>query len=181
MTAVSLSEFTHETPNVVSSGSDTSNDLKQIFTGINLHRYKTWKYTKWLVATSLGFMIPAFYAYQNQVYFLSGVLVVTSLVSANYWRFAIPNSLRHKADMVVAKIAFSIFFINGYIHVRYIPYRITLYSGVVCIGYCYYMSGKLSSMNDANWNKYHIAFHLLLLYCQWAVIDSIISQKIDSK
>jgi len=140
----------------------------------------TWKYTKWLVVTSLGFMIPAFYAYQNQVYFLSGLLVVTSLISANYWRFPIQDSLSHKVDLVFAKISFSIFFIHGYLYVRTIPYVITTYPGVVCIGYCYYMSCKTASMNDPNWNKYHIAFHLFMIYSQWAIIDSIISQKIDS-
>lgn len=146
-------------------------------TGARPSEVKTWEYTKWLVITSFGFMIPAFYAYQNQVYFLSGVLVITSLVSANYWRFAIDNSLRHKADMIVAKVAFSIFLVNGVAHIRYIPYAITAYPGIACIGYCYYMSGKLSSMNDPNWNKYHIAFHLWLIYCQWVIIDSAIPTK----
>jgi hypothetical protein len=141
---------------------------------------KTWKYTKWLIVTSLGFMIPAFYAYQNQVYFLSGVLVVTSLVSANYWRFPITDSLRYKTDLIVAKLAFCIFFANGYVYVRSIPYIITTYPSIAGIGYCYYMSCKLSSMNDANWNKYHIVFHLLLIYCEWVIIDSAIPRKIDS-
>jgi hypothetical protein len=141
---------------------------------------KTWKYTKWLVATSLGFMIPAIYGYINQSPGLSGVLVVTSLVSANYWRNAITGSFRYKADLIVAKIAYGIFFINGHKYIRYMPYMITGYIGIISTGYCYYMSGKLSSANDPNWYKYHIAFHLLLIYGQWIIIDSNISQKIDS-
>lgn len=139
---------------------------------------KTWKYTKWLVATSLGFMIPAIYGYINQVYFLSGVLGITSIVSANHWRFAITGSIRHKSDLIVAKIAYGIFFINGHMCIRYIPYMITGYIGIISTGYCYYMSGKLSSMNDPNWYKYHIAFHLWLIYGQWIIIDSNISRNI---
>jgi hypothetical protein len=147
-------------------------------TVITLPDIKTWKYTRWLVATSLGFMIPALYAYMNQVYFLSGVLVITSLVSANHWRFATTGSIRHKADLIVAKIAYGIFFINGHMFIRYIPYMITGYIGIISTGYCYYMSGKLSSSNDPNWNKYHIAFHLWLIYCQWIIINSRISRNI---
>ena len=155
-----------------------SDIIVQNMTCMTLPEIKTWKYTRWLVATSLGFMIPAIYGYINQVYFLSSVLVVTSLVSANHWRLAIMGSFRHKADLIVAKIAFSIFMINGILYVRYIPYVITGYSGLGSIVYCYYMSGKLTSANDPNWNKYHIGFHLWLIYCQWIIIDTTISRDI---
>lgn len=147
-------------------------------TNPTLCKIKMWKYTKWLVATSFGFMIPAIYGYINKSYFLSSVLVITSLVSANHWRFATTGSYRHKADLIVAKIAFTIFMMNGIMHLRYIPYVITGYSGFGSIIYCYYMSGKLSSANDPNWNKYHIGFHLWLIYCQWIIIDSTISRDI---
>jgi hypothetical protein len=143
-----------------------------------LPEIKTWKYTKWLVATSLGFMIPAIYGYINQAHFLSGVLGITSLVSANYWRNAITGSIRYKTDLIVAKIAYGIFLMNGHVCIRYIPYMITFYISIIITGYCYYMSGKLLSMNDLNWYKYHIAFHLWLIYSQWIIIDSAIYRNI---
>jgi hypothetical protein len=43
-----------------------------------------WCNSKWLVASSFFFMIPAGYACMNQLYFYTALLGFTSLVSANY-------------------------------------------------------------------------------------------------
>ena len=48
----------------------------------------TWEHSKWLVASSFFFMIPAGYACMNQLYFYCVLLGFTSLISANYWRKA---------------------------------------------------------------------------------------------
>lgn len=43
-----------------------------------------WNETKWLVLSSSLFMIPSIYGYYKQLYLHSLLLLLTSLISANY-------------------------------------------------------------------------------------------------
>jgi hypothetical protein len=134
---------------------------------------KTWKYTKWLVGSSIGFMAPSLYAYYNGAYFLGVVLTITSAVSANFWRYAI-DSLRRNMDLVVAKIAFVIFMYYGIVHIRNLYCIVTAYTSLPIMGYCYYLSGKLSTENNTHWVVYHFVFHCLLIYNQYIIIHNVL-------
>jgi hypothetical protein len=57
------------------------------------------------------------------ILFLSGVLIITSAVSASFWINAI-YSWRRTLDLIVSKISFTIFVYNGVIYIRWIPYMI---------------------------------------------------------
>ena len=119
--------------------------------------------TKWLVISSFFFIIPAIYAFLYKLYFYSILLLLTSIISANYWRKA-TFSWRRNLDLIFAKISFITFVYNGIIYVKTPFYVITGYSGLVVLVYCYYLSSTKLKENNKNWYKYHILFHILMTY-----------------
>lgn len=127
--------------------------------------------TKWLVMSSCLFNVPSFYAYYHELYFFSGVLTTISLVSANYWRHA-TYSWRRDLDLIVAKSSFILFSYN----IKYIQYshhRITGYTGVGLLIYCYYLSHTLYYNHNQYWVTFHVLFHLLLIYEQLLMLQVI--------
>ena len=140
--------------------------------GLNEIFIASWDHSKWLTLSSFCFMFPAFYAYNKHMYFYSTLLLLTSLVSANYWRKA-TYSWRRNLDLVFAKISFIIFVSNGIMYVRKIRYIITGYTGLLVLLYCYYLSGKLLETKNDHWYKYHILFHIIMMYEQFIILNSI--------
>lgn len=133
-----------------------------------------WEHSKWLVLSSFFFIIPATYAYANQLYFYCVLLGFTSLISANYWRKA-TYSWRRNLDLVASKVSFVVFASNGVLYVRRSQYLVTGYSVLVLLLYCYYLSGKLFALKNDDWYKYHMAFHFFIMCEQIIVIDSILN------
>jgi len=72
-----------------------------------------WKYSRWLTLSSLFFLVPAGVAWRSGSRNLSSLYVVTSLVSANYWRRC-ERGFRRNADLVVAKLCFVYTFSTAY-------------------------------------------------------------------
>jgi hypothetical protein len=145
---------------------------------INDEKYiARWEDTKWLVLSSLFFIIPATYAYINKLYFYCILLYFTSLISVNYWRKA-TYSWRRNVDLIFAKISFVIFVSNGILYVKRLHYVIPGYTGLIILLYCYYLSGKLLELKKDNWYKYHFAFHFIMTYEQFIIIDSILETDI---
>jgi transposase-like protein len=130
-----------------------------------------WKETKWLVGSSFLFLLPSFYAYNQEKYEFAVLLVFTSIISANYWRKA-NHSWRRNLDLIFAKVSFICFLVNGIIYVRYVPYMISGYSLLVSVGFCYYFSGKLLTEKNPDWYKYHLFFHIIMIYEQFIILDS---------
>ena len=131
-----------------------------------------WKQSKYLVGTSLMFLGPASYAYVNNMPFITTVLSVTSIVSANYWRHA-KYSIRRDCDLIVAKFSMAIIFYNGAIYVKEInsiAVRIVI-GGLIT--YSYYKSHLLYKRGIDKWLTYHMSFHLLITYEQFILITTI--------
>lgn len=124
------------------------------------------------------FTIPSIYAFINNLYSYSILLLFTSLISANYWRKA-TYSWRRNMDLVFSKISFVIFFSNGVVYVKSVKYVITGYSGIIILLYCYYLSGKLLQLKNNNWYKYHMIFHLIMTYEQIIILDSILYNSLN--
>jgi hypothetical protein len=125
-----------------------------------------YEHSMWLVMSSFFFLIPSIYAYVNNQYFFSILCLVTSLISANYWRNPI-DSWRKNLDLVFSKISFIVFLVpNGIIYVSYTPYFICGYLSLFILLYSYYLSGKLFKQQDNDWYKYHMLFHLMVMYGQ---------------
>jgi len=134
-----------------------------------------WSQTKWLVLSSFFFIIPATYAFINNLYPFSILLYFTSFISANYWRKA-TYSWRRNMDLILAKISFIVFVSNGLLHVRKTYYIIPGYSGLIVLLYCYYLSGKNFELKKNNWYKYHFVFHFIMMCEQFIIIDSILKK-----
>jgi hypothetical protein len=131
-----------------------------------------WDHSKWLFLSSFLFTAPAIFAYHLELYTYSYLLVLTSLVSANYWRVA-TYSWRRNMDLVLARISLFTFISNGVIYVRYIPYMIVGYSGMYGMYYSYNLSGKLWDVKDPNWYKYHVLFHIIMTIELFIILDSV--------
>ena len=129
-----------------------------------------WEESRWLVLSSGFLMIPAIYGYSKKLYSHSTLLLLTSLVSMNFWRNA-TYSWRRTTDLILSKITFAVFFYIG-TYIRYIPYIAIGYPGLVTLSYCFYLSGKLWELKNKNWWKYHMTFHALLAFELMLIIDA---------
>ena len=127
-----------------------------------------WEQTKWLVASSCFFLIPATYAHIHNLYLHSTVLFITFIISVNYWIKA-KHSWRRNFDLVYAKCSFILFVSNG------VFYVIPGYIGLFVLLYCFYISGKIFESKKEYWYKYHALFHFLLACEQFIIIDSILN------
>jgi hypothetical protein len=133
-----------------------------------------WEESRWLVLSSCSFLFPSIYAYHNSCYSLCALLVITSAVSANYWRDA-RFSIRRDIDLVVSKIAFTTFVYNGIIHIECPVYVITGYPLLLILIYCYYLSNCRIHIPSGQWYMYHSAFHYIMMYEQFIILHSIVS------
>ena len=131
-----------------------------------------WDHSRWLVLSSFLFMIPSAFAYNHNLYYHSSLLLLTTLVSINYWRDA-TYSWRRNLDIFVARTSFLTFMSTGIIYVRYMPYVVGGYAGLGCLTLSYNVSGKLWNENNPNWYKYHALFHILLVGEILLILDSI--------
>jgi hypothetical protein len=132
----------------------------------------SWDESKWLVLSSCLFTLPACYAYYHEMYSYASLLVLTSVVSANFWRDA-NYSWRRDMDLVVAKRSLLTFISTGVIYVRYIPYMVAAYPGLCALAYAKYLSGKLWENKNPDWYKYHVLFHIVLCFELFIVLDSV--------
>ena len=130
-----------------------------------------WQTSRWLVSSSFLFTIPSLYAFYLHLYFFSGLLLITSVISANHWREALFVSWRRSMDRFVAKLSFILFMVHGVMYIRYVPYMLIGYMNLVAIVYCYRQSDNLYLERSPNWYKYHMMFHLCVMCEQMLVID----------
>jgi hypothetical protein len=133
-----------------------------------------WEQSKWLVASSSLFLLPAIYGYQNKLYLCSLISTLTTLFSINYWRKATTESWRKQMDLIFSKISFVIFTYKGVIYVTQGTACVIGYSNVLAIAYCYYLSEKLFAEKNPNWVKYHAIFHVFVAYGQLIVLQKMV-------
>jgi hypothetical protein len=130
-----------------------------------------WTESRWLVLTSIASLIPTTYSFQNGLYFLSAVSLISTAVSANYWRKA-TLSTRRDVDLVLQKISFLIYFFHGIYYVQ--GYRLLVFSpGLAFLHYNYYYSNYYYSEKKKEWLSYHIWFHMMVLMEQMVVLESV--------
>jgi hypothetical protein len=112
---------------------------------------------------------------------MSIILLITSLISANYWRNA-RRGWRRNLDLIFSKFTF----LTGcYYTVKYVksgPYLILESVWFSTVFYVYSQSTKHISENSPNWVKYHFAFHIILTIGIAVLLDSIrLQMNIDNK
>jgi hypothetical protein len=122
------------------------------------------------------YLIPAINTLYKKQYMNTYLLIITSLVSVNFWRKA-TYSWRRTFDLVLSKISFILFFIQGIKHIKYLPYKISGYTSLfICISF-YYLSNKYYIKKNPMWCKYHFLFHMTIIYKIFLIINSIEPKK----
>jgi hypothetical protein len=129
-----------------------------------------------IVLSSLLFLIPGVYSYINGQYMISFSLIISTILSINFWRDA-RYTWRRIIDRTYAKFSFLYFFITGILYVTWLPLLIMGYMGLFGLIYCYYMSNKHCHNKNEVWWKYHIAFHFITICTQIMIIWSIITHE----
>ena len=138
------------------------------------------EHAKYIIGSSLLFLIPSLYAFKKDQRVMSIVLFFAAVMSINHWIHP-TYSWRRIADHVSAKIAFIVCFVNGVMLTAETSIFIII-SELICLSlflYCYYMSDKYCNknidINDINhcWWKYHALFHSFSVCSQMLIIYSI--------
>jgi len=112
-----------------------------------------WSYSKYVVASSFFFQVPALYAYRHDLYPEAVASFITSILSMNYWRDA-KHSWRRDVDIYWARSAGLYYFVNG------VQYSYVGIPGCMLMLYLYYQSNVQYEKNKlGNWYMYHMAFH----------------------
>ena len=122
-----------------------------------------------LVISSHFFLVPAYIAFKNSYYGYATISLITTIVSVNFWRNPIPG-FRRNLDLVVAKISFTIYFLNGLSNVLNNRTNIVS-SNLPAILICYYASNVLSKYNLPEWTIFHFMFHFFVAYEQILVFS----------
>ena len=136
----------------------------------------TYDNSKYLVVSSFSFTIPSIYAFYNSLYFHACLLLLTSLVSANFWRKP-TYSWRRDLDLFFSKLTFVLFTYDGIVNIKNNSYTFIGYPMVFIILYCYYLSNEHYKIkNSNNWVIYHSLFHYSVMCEQFIVLDSIVSK-----
>jgi len=125
-----------------------------------------------LVVTSALFLIPGGYAYYKHLYGMSTVIVVTSIVSMNYWRHPVP-SLRKTCDLLCSKTCFVIMVYQGIRHVHYRPYLIASYPILGIMITSFFLSNWLYNRGNKYWYMFHIVFHMSIVANKTMIVDSL--------
>lgn len=125
-----------------------------------------------LMISSCFFLIPGGYGFANNLMFFGFVSLITTIVSINYWRYAVEGP-RRTADLVTAKVSFIIYFVTGCMFVRNITILIIAVPGCLGIFLFYYLSNVYWNKDSSMWVYFHMAFHFCVAFEQFLVVYGI--------
>jgi hypothetical protein len=122
-----------------------------------------------LIFSSCFFLIPGYCALLYGLYFYLATSVVTTIVSVNYWRNAVPG-WRRWCDLFVAKLSFLIYFCTGLIYIK--NHQILFIAWPICGGIImfYFLSNRMWKRGCHTWVFYHMMFHLFVAVEQFIVL-----------
>ena len=150
-----------------------------------------------LVLSSTFFLVPCILTIYNDMYFFTTLLLLTSGISANYWRKA-TYGWRRTLDLWFSKFSFVIFVTNQFMYIGIVqptPISYTMIiedimlvenlryycsiASFVSMVYFYYLSEKSyhKSREDQQWKIYHFIFHIFVAVEQFIILEAIVSKK----
>jgi hypothetical protein len=97
---------------------------------------------------------------------------LAAILSINYWRKP-TYSWRRLLDIIYGRILFIVYFGYSVYYVRNPLYIVTIYPNLGLIAYCYYQSEMSWRENYPYWYRYHVLFHIILVYDLLFMIDSL--------
>lgn len=122
-----------------------------------------------LCFSSLFFLIPSLYAFNNNLKYYGLLSLLTSIISINFWRNAI-DGFRRKLDAVFAKVSFMIYFITGFNYIDDFTVYITAW--IICVGIilCFYLSHRQWDKDKESWIIFHMLFHFFVAIEKFIVL-----------
>jgi len=122
-----------------------------------------------LVVSSVGFLLPCIYTVPRHQHFYTAMLVLTSGISANYWRKA-TYDWRRTADLWFSKFSFVVFFTKGLCQVHIFPRKdltrfevVAFYLYLIMMITCYAWSEAAYHRGSHRWIHYHFLFHVSIM------------------
>ena len=122
-----------------------------------------------LILSSCSFLLPSLVGFMNGLHLHAVISLITSLVSINYWRYAIPG-IRKAADLVVAKVSFVIYFVTGLFHIRDVNIFIIGWILAFLIIGSYALSNHKWNKDSDHWIIFHLLFHIFVALAQATVL-----------
>ena len=149
-------------------GVASGNDDKIVDTNVhkvkrNINPVPMWD-SACLIFSSSFFLIPAYYAYLQNIdlaYFCMVVSILTSLVSMNYWRHSTSEGWSLKLDYLFSRGSFLIYLTIGVCYVRNIHLIIIGWIQAFLIIFFYKLSCYLWDKDSPYWVYAHMCFHLV--------------------
>lgn len=149
-------------------GVTSGNDDKIVDTNVhkvkrNINPVPMWD-SLCLIFSSSFFLIPAYYAYLQNIdlaYFCMVVSILTSLVSMNYWRHSTSEGWSLKLDYLFSRGSFLIYLTIGVCYVRNIHLIIIGWIQAFLIIFFYKLSCYLWDKDSPYWVYAHMCFHLV--------------------
>jgi hypothetical protein len=132
--------------------------------------------TNILCYTSLLFLVPTIYAFENGLYIYSLFVLLMGLFSMNFWRKP-KYGLRRNCDIVYANFAFYTSIIIFIIYVTNIFYIILSLINLSIIIYTFTSSGYYFRLNNHKWLVHHTIFHFCMVVQQMILVYHIINTK----
>jgi hypothetical protein len=134
---------------------------------------KPFEETKWLVMTSVTFLIPAVYAFVSSLYLYGCISLFTSALSCNHWRDA-EDGVRRAVDCHAARIGFAIYAISAFMYSSGIFLYGLVIPVIIITVTLFFISNHLSIQGHPRWHVVHAAFHLFVTIGSCIVIYSVI-------
>ena len=125
-----------------------------------------------LVCSSILFLIPAYIAYQNEMYLHSIVTILASVISCHNWLQYRKTNKSTTLDIYTARLSFIYFFISGCFIVKsYIIVLFGLLDAINC-GIFYFASWQTVE-DKFTTNMLHFLFHMCVLIGKIIVVSNL--------
>lgn len=128
---------------------------------------------KYIVLSSLLFIIPAFIALQSvHLIYFTILYLITTFASINYWIYPV-NGLRRNIDLIIGRLSFIITVICGILFIKNRKILILGYFLILGIIICYYYSNYFGNINSEYWCLCHFLMHIFICIGMIIVILSL--------
>ena len=125
-----------------------------------------------LVLSSILFLIPAYIAYQNEMYLHSIVTLLASLISCHNWLQYRKTNKSTTLDIYMARLSMIFYFITGCFIVKSCIIILFGFLDVVNIGMFYYTSWQTIE-DKFTTNMLHFLFHMCVLIGKIIVVSKL--------
>jgi hypothetical protein len=125
-----------------------------------------------LVCSSILFLIPAYIAYQNEMYLHSIVTIFASLISCHNWLQYRKTNKSTTLDIYTARLSFILFFISGCFIVK--SFIIVLFGFLDALNISMFYVASCKTVEDKfTSNMLHFLFHMCVLIGKIIVVSNL--------